>query len=501
MTCKTCCAFPHLAGKTEFLVGCRTFKKETLQKHSIGGGDALLVKQNPVQNSLIAQGLQRGGKAAEEKTRKELEAKFNTAYLIAKVELPFTKYQAILSLQKKNGLSISTTYANNKSCNNFVAVISKVMTEELASEINEKNYISIMIDGATDTSGKENETVHCRFIKDGQPVNRLVGHKEVAHAHAQGILDTINGAFGDCGIPRWKDKLVGMGADGASVNLGKKGGVSALLRQHSPHLVDFHCLPHRLELALVERFMNILEKSNGEMQFQGITLKGTLHGTPKRGGAHPDNFQSPVTEAVDLCVSGIKERFGSMLTSTSNAQPLTPSTTQVVKDMLVFNIDSWPTSSEDLVDFGNDAIDRLTNWFAPVLQKAGCEADVIPEEWFSLKVLVNTSFCDKDYSSLWGIMLTKVPYKKDFRNVLHLVEIMLVLPISAAQCERAVSAQNRIKSRLRVGLDSSMLQDLIRITAEGPPVLNFDATLAVEKWLARDRDVGERQRQPHFHRR
>ena len=191
MTCKTCCAFPHLAGKTEFLVGCRTFKKETLQKHSIGGGhlrarDALLAKQNPVQNSPIAQGLQRGGKAAEEKTRKELEAKFNTAYLIAKEELPFTKYQAILSLQKKNGLSISTTYANDKSCNNFVAVISEVVTEELASEINEKNYISIMIDGATDASGKENEIVHCRFIKDGQPVNRLVGYKEVAHAHAQG---------------------------------------------------------------------------------------------------------------------------------------------------------------------------------------------------------------------------------------------------------------------------------------------------------------------------
>ena len=113
------------------------------------------------------------------------------------------------------------------------------------------------------------------------------------------------------------------------------------------------------------------------MQFQGITLQGSLDGTPKRGGARPDNFQSSVTEAVDLCVSGIKERFDLMLTSTSNDQP--------VKDMLVFNINSWPTSSEDLVDFGNDAIHHLTNWFAPVLQKAGCEADVVPEEWFSLR--------------------------------------------------------------------------------------------------------------------
>ena len=39
----------------------------------------------------------------------------------------------------------------------------------------------------------------------------------------------------------------------------------------------------------------------------------------------------------------------------------------------------------------------------------------------------------------------------------------------------------------------------MRITAEGPPVLDFDATAAVDKWLARDRDAGERQQRLHFH--
>ena len=62
----------------------------------------------------------------------------------------------------------------------------------------------------------------------------------------------MNGAFQVSSIHNWKEKLVGMGADGASVNLGKKGGVVALLRQEVPHLIDFHCLPHRLELALLE---------------------------------------------------------------------------------------------------------------------------------------------------------------------------------------------------------------------------------------------------------
>ena len=62
----------------------------------------------------------------------------------------------------------------------------------------------------------------------------------------------VNGAFADVGIYQWKEKLVGMGADGASVNLGKKGGVAALLRRDMPHIIDFHCLSHQLELAILE---------------------------------------------------------------------------------------------------------------------------------------------------------------------------------------------------------------------------------------------------------
>ena len=50
----------------------------------------------------------------------------------------------------------------------------------------------------------------------------------------------------------WEPKLVAFGADGASVNLGKKAGLAALLRKELPYLVDFHCLPQWFELALLE---------------------------------------------------------------------------------------------------------------------------------------------------------------------------------------------------------------------------------------------------------
>lgn len=111
--------------------------------------------------------------------------KMTTAYFIAKEELPFSKFPGLINLQKKNGLQISSTYANDKSCAEMVSVLGKVFKEQTVSEVNQSNYISVIADGATDAGGLENETVFCRYLKDGQPVNRLIGHKAVEHAHAE----------------------------------------------------------------------------------------------------------------------------------------------------------------------------------------------------------------------------------------------------------------------------------------------------------------------------
>ena len=67
-----------------------------------------------------------------------------------------------------------------------------------------------------------------------------------------GLKEAINTTFEEAGVEDWKEKLVAFGADGASVNLGKKAGIAALLKKDIPNLVDFHCLPHKLELALLE---------------------------------------------------------------------------------------------------------------------------------------------------------------------------------------------------------------------------------------------------------
>lgn len=69
-------------------------------------------------------------------------------------------------------------------------------------------------------------------------------------------------------------------------------------------------------------------------------------------------------------------------------------------------------------------------------------------------------------------------------NILELVQIMLVLPISAAQCERGFSAQNHIKNSTRSCLGVSTTEDLMRISLEGPSLEQFDPSPAVDRWLS-----------------
>ena len=54
--------------------------------------------------------------------------------------------------------------------------------------------------------------------------------------------------------------MVGFGADGASVMMGHKGGVAALLKADVPHLIDIHC-------AIVSPTV-----SNSQFLMQSVTI-------------------------------------------------------------------------------------------------------------------------------------------------------------------------------------------------------------------------------------
>ncbi|KAK9969966.1 hypothetical protein ABG768_028107 [Culter alburnus] len=68
-------------------------------------------------------------------------------------------------------------------------------------------------------------------------------------------------------------------------------------------------------------------------------------------------------------------------------------------------------------------------------------------------------------------MLTREPYCSEYKIILHLVHIMLVLP-------------KRIKSDTRASLHSDTVEDLRRISVEGPSLEDFDARESVARWFS-----------------
>lgn len=61
-----------------------------------------------------------------------------------------------------------------------------------------------------------------------------------------GVLAAIKSTFNKMRCDDWEQKLVALGADGAAVNMEKKGGVAAKLQEKAgKYIVPFHCMPHR----------------------------------------------------------------------------------------------------------------------------------------------------------------------------------------------------------------------------------------------------------------
>ncbi|KAJ8367015.1 hypothetical protein AAFF_G00333890 [Aldrovandia affinis] len=242
----------------------------------------------------------------------------------------------------------------------------------LAEEIAGSRYLSVMIDGDTDASNKECEMVYIRIIMNGKPVNKLVGQQELQHGHALGVLQATKTAFEQLGQETdWISKLVGFGADGAAVTMGHCGGVIALLKEEvGEHVIPWHCMPHRLELAM-------------------LTLQ---------------RKEPTVAKLYDLL---------HLLWKTYHFSPKSQRELQTVGIMLGVHHISNPSSVK-----GTRWIPRVERALHALLKPSGQDeqSEQVLQEWQQLKTLIRTTFAEKSYLGLWQTLLTKEPYRSDFEH-------------------------------------------------------------------------------------
>ena len=62
------------------------------------------------------------------------------------------------------------------------------------------------------------------------------------------VLAALKKSFNELqgGVLNWLQKIVALGSDGASVNLGVRNGVIELIKNEAgKHVLPFHCMAHR----------------------------------------------------------------------------------------------------------------------------------------------------------------------------------------------------------------------------------------------------------------
>ena len=227
--------------KGPFVIGCSNLRKSTLLDHQTSQGhiDAEFHIENRKKP---------GASVAEKSIEKlndvaftRLSHLFRNAHAIAKYNQSFSSFRWMADLDEKKGVVIGDTYKNDKACREFIRAISTVIS-----------------DGSTDVSVKENEAVYIRFCHKGVPQTIFVSMQAIEKADATGIMKAIKTALKklDTGdkIDIYK-KVIAFAADGASINTGKLNGVISKMRDEwNPSICMVQCLAHRLELMFKESF-------------------------------------------------------------------------------------------------------------------------------------------------------------------------------------------------------------------------------------------------------
>ncbi|XP_056000656.1 zinc finger protein 862-like [Ostrea edulis] len=251
----------NLKGQNTFLDGCTNFRVTAVVDHesSVAHKKAIEFQNASAKTGSDILTNTSAGKALQSLRKAEkdrLVFLFRNAHAVMKHNRPMRDYTWLCSLDQVKGIDLGGTYINDKAAIEFVKSIAATERDNTVDFLSKVNFFSIMMDGSTDISGDEQEALYLRFSLHGKVTERFLAIGTPNSTCAVDLESFLMKVFTDCRID--KAKLVGMGSDGASNMVGKKGGLSALLKNNiNDELVNVHCFAHRLELA----FRDVLKKS------------------------------------------------------------------------------------------------------------------------------------------------------------------------------------------------------------------------------------------------
>ena len=164
--------------------------------------------------------------------------------------------------------------------------------------------------------------------------------------------------------------------------------------------------------------------------------------------------------------------------------------TGVIKATSIVDLASWPSKEKRDV-FGDEEVAYVVKHYEESLLRAGVAVESVELEWTLLKNDVYSE-PEEGKNLTWPEINRR--WKSRYGNVLAVVDLLLCLPSSSAECERGFSLMKNIKTDIRNSLKESSLCDFMVIQLESAPIESFDPTEAIHRWNAQS----TRGRRPFF---
>lgn len=148
---------------------------------------------------------------------------------------------------------------------------------------------------------------------------------------------------------------------------------------------------------------------------------------------------------INDLVACLDEKFQSKLSSDT-----------VLQATSKFDTKLWPESDDDLATYGNEEVPLLLEHFKEVLISNGCDTEFVMPEWARLKKVIKRNYGGVTWGDLWP-QISQI-WSEQLPNLLHVIEIIQVLPVSTSKVERAFSLLNRIKTDWRINLKTNTIE-------------------------------------------
>jgi len=154
----------------------------------------------------------------KENEHDSLVMKFRNAHFVAKHHKSFKEYVLLCKLDKAKGVDSGTSYKNDKAGKMFVKAIANVTKQSIVDKLKQQTqFFSITIDGSTDSTGEDLESIYVRTCQNGTAEDLFLHIGDAESACSTDIYNHILHVFASLELTEvMNSSLVGFCANGAS---------------------------------------------------------------------------------------------------------------------------------------------------------------------------------------------------------------------------------------------------------------------------------------------